>query len=132
MDIYDYDPTNLTIQNASIVVEKDIMSSCLAEGSNSPFNYYINSSLSTEQNKKIIIDNFNVASVLCQKVGFHIIMKISLTNDTHISNHPRKLSYFEKNKVNKTITEILESGVIRSSNSPYASPIVLVKKKSGS
>ena len=44
---------------------------------------------------------------------------------------PRKTSFAEKELIEKTVTDLLHSGKIRGSNSPWASPIVLVKKKDG-
>lgn len=41
------------------------------------------------------------------------------------------LSLREKQEVQKTIDELLRTGKIRPSDSPYASPIVLVRKKNG-
>jgi hypothetical protein len=43
----------------------------------------------------------------------------------------RRLSAFEKNQLREILDNLLRMGVIRESNSPYASPIVLVKKKTG-
>jgi hypothetical protein len=40
----------------------------------------------------------------------------------------RRLSTFEKNQLREILDNLLREGVIRESNSPYASPIVLVKK----
>lgn len=42
---------------------------------------------------------------------------------------PRRLSFYEKNEVNRIVKELLEKGIIRKSNSEYSSPIVLVPKK---
>lgn len=58
-------------------------------------------------------------------------MSIRLTNDTPFFCSPRRLSYREKDEVNKIVTDLMQRGVIRLSESPYASPIVLVKKKNG-
>lgn len=58
-------------------------------------------------------------------------MKIKLTNDAPVYSSPRRLSYAEKQEVQKTINEFLAQGIIRPSNSPYASPIVLVRKRDG-
>ena len=44
---------------------------------------------------------------------------------------PRRLSFFERDKLQVILDDLLKQGIIRESNSPYASPIVLVKKKSG-
>lgn len=42
-----------------------------------------------------------------------------------------QIIYLERDVVNKTVAELLASNIIRPSQSPYASPIVLVKKKNG-
>lgn len=44
---------------------------------------------------------------------------------------PRRLSFAEKLEVNEIIKDLLARRIIQVSNSPYASPIVLVRKKSG-
>lgn len=44
---------------------------------------------------------------------------------------PRRLAFAEKNEVRKKLDELLEKNVIRPSESEYASPIVLTKKKNG-
>lgn len=48
-----------------------------------------------------------------------------------INVRPYKYSVILKYKIEKMIQELLSSGVIRPSVSPYSSPIVLVKKKDG-
>lgn len=58
-------------------------------------------------------------------------MQIRLTSDVPFYCPPRRLSVYEKNEVQKIISGLLDDGVIRPSDSPYASPIVLVKKKNG-
>lgn len=56
-------------------------------------------------------------------------MNISLTTDKLIHYAPRRLSYAEKTVVQEMINELLKNNIIRPSNSPYASPIVLVRRK---
>lgn len=58
-------------------------------------------------------------------------MEIRLSSDSPISYRPYKLSADEKLRVRGIINELLSKGIIRESQSDYASPIILVKKKSG-
>lgn len=59
-------------------------------------------------------------------------MHIELTSDTPICYRPYRLSIDEKLKVREITRDLLEKGIIRESESPYASPIILVKKRDGS
>lgn len=58
-------------------------------------------------------------------------MTIRLSTDTPFHSAPRRLSYHEREKVEKITQDLLSKGIIRPSSSPYASPIVLVRKKNG-
>ncbi|CAF4894949.1 unnamed protein product [Pieris macdunnoughi] len=59
-------------------------------------------------------------------------MEIRLTSNTPISHRPYKPSIDEKNRVRDIVSDLLSKGIIRESQSDYASPIILVKKKDGS
>lgn len=59
-------------------------------------------------------------------------MEIKLTSTTPISHRPYKLSVDEKSRVRDIVSDLLSKGIIRESQSDYASPIILVKKKDGS
>lgn len=59
-------------------------------------------------------------------------MHIELTNSVPVHYRPYKLALNEKIKVREIVRDLLDKGVIRESESPYASPIILVKKKDGS
>lgn len=56
-------------------------------------------------------------------------INIQLKNDVPIVYKPRRLSFYEKEKLQKIIDRLLKENVIRESQSNYCSPIVLVKKK---
>lgn len=58
-------------------------------------------------------------------------LEIKLKNNDVFYFQPRRLSYFEKNKLQKIIDQLLEKKVNRSSKSGYSSPIVVIKKKTG-
>ncbi|UYV81297.1 SNRNP200 [Cordylochernes scorpioides] len=57
--------------------------------------------------------------------------KIILKTEVPLYQHPRRLSQKEAQEVDAQIDEWLKQGIIQKSNSEYASPIVLVKKKNG-
>lgn len=59
-------------------------------------------------------------------------MHIRLTSEEPVHYRPYKLSYDEKLRVREIVNDLKEKGIIRESESPYASPILLVKKKDGS
>lgn len=52
-------------------------------------------------------------------------MIIALKHDQAISSRPRRLSFADKESLRKVLDVLLEKKVIRPSESPYASPIVL-------
>lgn len=56
-------------------------------------------------------------------------MNIQLTDERPITYRPYRLSYDERMKVRSIVENLESNGIIRESQSPYASPILLVKKK---
>lgn len=56
-------------------------------------------------------------------------MEIILTKTNPFYCKPRRLPYSHRVELQKIINNLLEKEIIRESNSPYASPIVLVQKK---
>jgi hypothetical protein len=58
--------------------------------------------------------------------------EVNLTSSLPVRSHPYPLSYHARMSLRKDIDDMLEMGVIRESNSPYASPVVVVKKPDGS
>lgn len=58
-------------------------------------------------------------------------MVINLKDSEPVVYRPYRLSQTERVHVRTMVQEMLDANIIRESNSPYASPIVLVNKKSG-
>lgn len=60
-----------------------------------------------------------------------IEMSVQTTTDNPVYSKPYRLSYKEREIVDKKVQELIDSGVARESCSAYASPVVLVRKKNG-
>lgn len=60
-----------------------------------------------------------------------VVMHLVLKDEVPIHQNPRRLSAEQRKAVQKITDDWLKEGIIRPSNSEYASPIVLVKKKNG-
>lgn len=58
-------------------------------------------------------------------------MSIQLTTENPVCYRPYRLSYHEKEQVKDMIMDLKKADVIEESSSPYASPIILVRKKTG-
>lgn len=58
-------------------------------------------------------------------------MKLVLKDDRPVVYRPYRISYKEREQVRGIIDELKEADIVEDSESPYASPILLVKKKTG-
>ncbi|KAL0894096.1 hypothetical protein ABMA27_014141 [Loxostege sticticalis] len=58
-------------------------------------------------------------------------MRIELKDHVPVTYRPYRLSLSERDKVNNIINNLLANGIIQESTSEYASPIILVAKKTG-
>ena len=59
-------------------------------------------------------------------------MYLQICLDTGICCKSYPLPYAMREELRNEVDSMLEKGVVRSSTSPYVSPIVMVKKKGGS
>ena len=57
--------------------------------------------------------------------------RVKLTDDTPIRCKPYPLPYAMREEIRNEVDSMLEMEVVRPSTSPYASPIIMVKKKDG-
>ena len=58
--------------------------------------------------------------------------RVHLNNNRPIRCRPYALPYAIRGKIHEEIQEMINTGIVRESDSPYASPMVVVKKKDGS
>ncbi|GFV82064.1 uncharacterized protein K02A2.6-like [Trichonephila clavipes] len=61
----------------------------------------------------------------------HIELDIALTDYKPIFHKPRRLSFAERDKVHAQVDEWVKNGIVEPCSSPYASQVVVVKKKDG-
>lgn len=86
-----------------------------------------------EELKGLLISYKECFSNNLKDLGFTNIvqMEIELTDNRPVVYRPYRLSYPERELVRTMVQEMIEADIVCESNSQYASPILLVKKKTG-
>ena len=118
-------------ENASCsVVNKTLMSSQI----NSDLQTAISPRLSEGDKDKILQTLLEFSDVFHNSLGHTTVLEhhISTGNSPPIRQFPRQLPYHYRNEVSQQVQDMLLQGVIQPSTSPWASPLVLAKKKDGS
>ncbi|CAF3599838.1 unnamed protein product [Rotaria socialis] len=57
---------------------------------------------------------------------------INTGSHSPLAEHPRRVSHLNRQIINNEVKKMLDNGIIEPSNSPWASPVVIVKKSDGS
>ncbi|EGD83143.1 hypothetical protein PTSG_12079 [Salpingoeca rosetta] len=92
--------------------------------------------LTQEQQSEVeqLLDKHSAAFASAATVGVPAKlppMRIDTGDHPPVSRHPYRRSATERAVIEETVQQFLKDGVIKPSFSPWASPVVLVKKKSG-
>ena len=89
--------------------------------------------LSISERSEILATLMKFADVFQETLGHTDVIshKIDTGDAPPIRQYPRRLPYAFREEVKSQVTDMLQKGVIEPSSSPWASPIVLVKKKDG-
>ena len=88
----------------------------------------------SEIERKAILDTLmKFVDVFKRDLGHTSVLTHSIDTGTAspIRQHPRRLPYAFREEVQSQVTDMLHQGIIQPCSSPWASPIVLVKKKDG-
>lgn len=74
-----------------------------------------------------LVDNYKPAKVESSVIRMEILM----SDNIPVYQHPRRLSEMERTVVQEMVDGFIREGIVRPSKSPYASPVLLRKKKNG-
>lgn len=111
--------------------EKQILAISYEPDDNTPLIIGHNVSYVDQQNFRKLFSEFYVSPQRPSEPKIKCEMKLVLENTKPFNCPPRRLSYFEKNVLQKILDDYIKNGYIRASESEFVSPIVLVKKKTG-
>ena len=90
----------------------------------------ISENLTTEQRRQVIELLEEYQDIFMERPGTTDLgeHQIELTTADPIQTKPYAMHYSERKEVEEEVQKMLEMGIIEPSNSPYNSPIVIVKK----
>ena len=93
----------------------------------------ISSSITGSDRDNILQTLLDFADVFDDKLGHTNVIthKIDAGDAAPIRQYPRRLPYAYHEETKAQVNDMLQQGIIQPSSSPWASPIVLVKKKDG-
>lgn len=109
--------------------------SCIARGQidKNPLNNF-DTDLDNHNVKRLeeIIQKFSHCFDDDSRVGeCEVVMKIELTTEVPFYYRPYRMSLKEQKIVRDIVQNLIDKDIIEPSNSPYASPVILIPKKSG-
>lgn len=120
-----------------IVTEQHVNSSSADEQNGAPLNFNFGDSPLSQEWKERIVTKLNAMSNVFSHhdldfgCASHVKHHINLHDNTPFKHRARPIHPQDIEAVRKHLRELLEVGVVRESESPFSSPIVVVKKKNG-
>ncbi|UYV78709.1 K02A2.6-like [Cordylochernes scorpioides] len=99
-------------------------------------NFDINPDLSSEERNQVLMLLYEYKEMFAAPDDYkgrtHLVRhKIKTNSDIPIRKNPYRVSLREREIINNQIDKMLKKGIISHSSSPWASPVILVKKKDG-
>ena len=87
--------------------------------------------LSMTDRKKILETLLSFPDVFNDGLGHTSVLShhINTGNFAPIRQYPRRLPYHYRDEVDKQVKDMLQQEIVQPSTSPWASPVVLVKKR---
>lgn len=145
--IYNVSPDIFTIKKGSLLsrvtpkgskLSNNVLDSCNVTFSESQKNENLNCSDKLNKDEQQKLQKLIQKYCDCFSTGLHDLgftnlteMTIELDDAEPVVYRPYRMSYADRTLVRNMIQEMVDHGIIRESNSPYASPILLVQKKTG-